>query len=152
MARDFRFRLEPVRQLRERAEDDAKEDLAAAMAERRRWAQRRAAADEKLDGARSAHRDAATTAGSIASMAAHQAFLERTEREARAAELDEQRQEAEVAARRAALEQAARERQVLEKLRTKQERAHRDAARRAEAAMLDDLATTGHHRRRTAGA
>lgn len=147
MARDFKFRLEPVRQLRESAEDGAKEDLAAAMAERQRRSAERAAAESRLDGARDAKRGTAGSAVNAAAMLAHQAFLERTEREAQAAALDLQRQDEEVGARRTALEHAARERQVLEKLRDKQHRAHRDAAQRAEAAMLDDLATTGHHRR-----
>jgi flagellar FliJ protein len=147
MARTFRFRLEPVRQLREQAEDAAKEDLATAMAERRRQEELRAVAEQRLDGARDSSRVTAGAAIDISAIAAHQAFIERSEREAQAAELELHRHEAEVSARRSALEHAAQERQVLEKLRDKQSRAHSVAAEKAEAAMLDELATTGHRRR-----
>ena len=147
MARAFRFRLEPVRQLREQAEDAAKEDLATALAERQRQEQRRHDAEQRLHGARDASRPGPAVAIPISSIAAHQAFIERSEREAQAAELELHRHEAEVAARRSALERAAQERQVLEKLREKRAREHAVEADRIEAAMLDELATTGHRRR-----
>ena len=146
MARPFKFRLEPVRQLREQAEDTAKEELAGALAERMRGEARRREAEARLDGARDASRPGAGPID-IAAMAAHQAFIERTEREAEAAELELHRHDAEVAARRSALERAAQERQVLEKLREKKARAHAAEADRVEAALLDDLAVTGHRRR-----
>ena len=141
----FEFRLERVRALRERAEQEATEHLAAAMAERERWAQRLAEAGVRLDAARAAQLGAAGT--SIGEMLAHQAFIERSEREHAAAELDLSRQDAEVDARRVALQHAARERQVLEQLKEKQETAHRREAERRENEKLDELALAGFTRR-----
>ena len=145
----FEFRLERVREMREKAEDEAKEDLAVALAERERWVARRREAAETLVSARVAQRQAAVGGGgiSIAEMMAHQSFLERTERTEKAVEMDLSRQEQEVAARRAALQAAAQERQVLDKLREKAERKHRAALERAEASMLDELALNAHRRR-----
>jgi flagellar protein FliJ len=147
----FTFRLERVRMLRERAEDQAKEELAAQMAERERWAAKLAEAGETLSGARERQLGVAGAgAASAADMLAYQAFLERAEREQQAAELDLSRQDAEVDARRAALQQAAQERQVLERLKEKQETAHRLEAERRESAELDELALSRHRRGRAA--
>jgi flagellar protein FliJ len=150
MSRKFDFRLERVRALRERAEDTAKEDLAGAMSERARWAARLADAGETLSGARSAQLGAATDGLSAANLLAHQAFLERAEREQEAAELDLHRQDAEVDARRTALQHAAQERQVLERLKSKQATAHKLETERREGAMLDELALNRHNRGRSA--
>jgi flagellar protein FliJ len=146
MSRKFAFRLERVRALREGAEDTAKEELAGAMTERERWAARVAQAGSRLDGARSAQLGAATGGMSAADLLAHQAFLERAEREKETAELDLDRQDAEVDARRSALQHAARERQVLERLKDKQATAHRLDAERREGALLDELALNRHRR------
>ncbi|HWT95644.1 MAG TPA: flagellar export protein FliJ [Solirubrobacteraceae bacterium] len=144
----FEFRLERVREMREKAEDEAKEELATALAERERWAQRRDDASRSLVRARLAQRSAAASGGvSIAEMMAHQSFLERTERTEKAVEMDLSRQEQEVAARRSALQIAAQERQVLDKLREKAAAKHRAALERAEASMLDELALNAHRRR-----
>ena len=85
MSRAFRFRLEPVRQLREQAEDAAKEDLASALTERRRQEELRSVAEQRLHGARDASRPTAGAPIDVSAIAAHQAFIERSEREARAA-------------------------------------------------------------------
>jgi flagellar protein FliJ len=146
----FRFRLERVRALRERTEDQAREELAGAMAEREQWAARLGDAAGQLGAARAAQRDAAAEGVSVADMVAHQAFLERSERAERAAELDLHRQEAEVDARRVALQHAARERQALERLKDKQAAEHRRAAERREGALLDELALSRHRRSRAA--
>jgi flagellar FliJ protein len=142
----FEFRLERVRALRERAEDEAKEHLAAAMAERDRWAERLAEATTRLHEARAA----SSAATSISEMLAHQAFVERSEREQAAAELDLSRQDAEVDARRTALQHAAQERRVLEQLKEKQAAEHRRAADRRENEKLDELALAGFARRSAA--
>ena len=146
MSRRFEFRLERVRALRERTEDEAKEQLAGAMAERERWAARLADVAAQIASARAGHAGAAAQGTSVAQMLAHQAFLERSERELQTAELDLSRQDAEVEARRAALQQAARDRQVLERLKEKQATEHRLAAERAEGAELDELALSRHRR------
>jgi flagellar protein FliJ len=146
----FQFRLERVRALRERTEEQAREHLAGAMAERERWAARLGAAADQLGAARSAQRDAAAVGVPAAQLIAHQAFLERSERDERAAELDLSRGDAEVDARRAALQQAARDRQVLERLKDKQAVEHRRTAERREGALLDELALSRHRRGRAA--
>lgn len=91
-------------------------------------------------------RDAVTSRSSGVDLIAAQAYMERAERERREAALDLDRQEAEVAARRAALQSAARERKVMDKLEERQ-RADHDAvwARRAQGA-LDEVALTMHRR------
>jgi flagellar protein FliJ len=144
--RPFRFRLERVRALRERAEDHAKELLAAQMAERERWAAKLAEAGVTLEQARGGQLGATSGGGSIADILAHQAFIERAEREQQAAELDLSRQDAEVEARRTALQQAARDRQILERLKDKQEAAHRLETERRLGAELDELALSRHRR------
>ena len=77
---------------------------------------------------------------------AAQAFIERAERNRREAALDLDRQDAEVAARRAALQAAARDRQVIDKLEERQRAEHnREWARRAQNA-LDEIALAVHRR------
>ena len=142
----FAFRLEKVRALRESAEDQAKEQLAGAMAERERWAARAVEAEERVGSARASQLGTTQGGASIEQLLAHQAFIERSEREQQTAELDLSRQETEVDARRTALQHAAQERQVLERLKTKQADAHRQAAERRESAELDELALSRHRR------
>jgi flagellar FliJ protein len=148
--RAFAFRLERVREMRVRAEDEAKEELARAMAVRARSEQLLVEAATRMQGARSAKLDATSGAVGIEQMLAHQAFVERSEREVQAAELELSRQDAEVAARRTALQEAARERQVLDQLKDKQERAHRREAERVESNQIDELALATHRRRSAA--
>jgi flagellar FliJ protein len=134
--------------VRERAEEEAKQRLAALMAERDACAERRAEADRRLASAREAQRRIAARGGiSVAEMLAHQAYVERAERLDRAAEFDLSRRDAEVEWQRAAVHAAMRERRILERLREKAERAHRARVQRAEAAQLDELALAGHRRR-----
>src|SRR5688500_4474126 len=130
--RPFQFRLERVREMRVRAEDEAKEEHARAMALRARSEQLLHEAAARVQAASSGQLGAAGAGVGIAQMLPHQAFIERSEREVRAAELELSRQDAEVAARRTALQEAARERQVLDQLKDKQEAAHRREAERVE--------------------
>jgi flagellar protein FliJ len=148
--RPFKFRLERVREMRVRAEDEAKEELARAMALRARSEQLLHEAITRVQDARSGQLGAAGAGVSIDQMLAHQAFIERSEREVRAAELELSRQDAEVAARRTALQEAARERQVLDQLKDKQEAAHRREAERVESNQIDELALAMHRRRSAA--
>jgi flagellar FliJ protein len=144
----FQFRLERVRAMRERTEDEAREHLAGAMLQRDAATGRLAEASAQLQRARSTQHGVAGSGFSAHHMLAHQAFVERVEREEQAAEMEVSRQDAEVAARRHALQEAARERQVLEKLREKQSHAHRREADRVEANHIDELALGMHRRRR----
>jgi flagellar FliJ protein len=145
--RPFTFRLERVRAVRERIEDQAKEDLAASLSERLKGEAMLRAASAELDSARGKRVE--TLTGGVATgsdLVAAQAYLEHAQRtrEARALELD--RRETEVAARREALTAAARERQVLERLKERRREDHvRETERRA-GAVLDELAI-GVHRR-----
>jgi flagellar FliJ protein len=148
--RKFKFRLERVRAMRERVEDQAKEQLARSMLERARWQERLRQAADQVASAREAQLGAATGGVSVGHMLAHQAYIERAEREQRAAELDLSRREAEVEACRAALREAARSRQVLEKLKDRQAAAHRREVERREAAHIDELALAMHRRRSVA--
>lgn len=148
--RPFKFRLERVREMRVRAEDEAKEELARAMALRARSEELLREAAARVHAARSGQLGAAGAGVSIDQMLAHQAFIERSEREVRAAELELSRQDAEVVARRTALQEAARERQVLDQLKDKQEAAHRREAERVASNQIDELALAMHRRRSAA--
>ena len=147
MNRPFQFRLERVRALRERAEDSAKEDLAASLSHRLKGEALLRAAADRLDGARSAHRDAAGAPVSGAQLLAAQSYLERAERARIAAAEDLHRREADVEVRRSALLQAARERQVLERLKERRRADHAVEAGRIEGAALDEMALAVHRRR-----
>ena len=147
----FTFRLERVRALRERAEDQAKEDLAASMSVRLRGESMLRSAQAELEQARATRRFSTERgAASGADLAAAQAYVEHAERRKESAALDLDRQEAEVDSRRDALEQASREHKVLEKLKERRRAEHAVKAARAESALLDELALTVH--RRGAGA
>lgn len=148
--RPFQFRLERVREMRVRTEDEAKEELARSMALRARSEQLLLEAAQRVQAARSGQLGAASGGVGIEQMLAHQAFIERAEREAQAAEIELSRQDAEVDARRVALQEAARERQVLDQLKDKHETAHRREAERVESNQIDELALAMHRRRSAA--
>jgi flagellar protein FliJ len=142
----FVFRLERVKSLRERAEERAREDLAHELRLRLRGEAMLLEATQAASAATQSGREAVSSRSSGMDLIAAQAYIERAERTKREAALDLDRQEAEVAARRAALQAAARDRQVLDKLKERQ-RADHDAewARKAQGA-LDEVAL-GVHRR-----
>lgn len=151
MNRPFQFRLERVRALRERAEDSAKEELAASLAHRLRGESMLMAAAARVDGAREAWRATAGLDGaSGAQLRALQSYLERVERARYAAEEDLDRREAEVAERRQALSVVARERQALERLKARRRADHALEAGRRESAALDEMALARHRRREPA--
>jgi flagellar export protein FliJ len=133
----FRFDLDPVLQVRDRAVDAAREALGRAVRER---AAQEAALGE-VDRALAAllASGGAQTVRDFGAVAAHRAEAARSLAGARCA-LD-RRRAAEAAARRA-LADALRQREALGVLRDEAAAAHRAEAARAEAATLDDLATT----------
>ena len=104
------------------------------------------AAAEHRDEARAAARPAAD-ALSGTDLLASQAWLERLERARQAAELELDRRDAEVEARRTALVHAARERHALERLRRRRRDEHALESTRREGAELDELALAAHRRR-----
>ena len=81
----FRFRLERVRALRERAEDEAKEAFAGAMFDRLRSEREMEEAARRVADARHAQLDATATPVSATELMARQAYLERSERAQRPA-------------------------------------------------------------------
>ena len=147
MDRPFRFRLERVRAIKERIEDQAKEELASSLAARHKAEEALQAAAERVDDARSAHRHKlAAGRASPRELMALQAYSERVERVRRAAALDLDRCRQEVEARRTALEAAVRERQVLERLKDRQRAHHVLESARLEGAAVDEMALTIHRR------
>jgi flagellar FliJ protein len=142
----FRFRLERVRALRERREDAAKEDLAGAMLRHRRCEEEVEAAAARIANARAAQVDATRMTSSASDMLARQAYLERAERAQQATRVDLQRQEVELAQRRAALTQAAQEREALERLKERRRADHAREVARREGLMLDEIAINGFRR------
>jgi len=142
----FTFRLERVRSLRERVEERAREELAQELQLRLRGEAMLREATHAASAAREAGRDTVRARVTGTDLIAAQAYIERAERSRREAALDLDRQEAEVAARRAALVSAARDRQVMDKLEERQRADHdREWARKAQGA-LDEVALSVHRR------
>ena len=143
----FRFRLERVRALRERAEDTAKEALAGAMHDHRRSERELEEADERLAEARAAQLDAASAPASAADLIARQAYMERIEQVRRASEQDLGVREQELDRRRAQLMIAAREREALERLKANRRSDHEREIARLDSIALDEIAINGFRRR-----
>jgi flagellar export protein FliJ len=146
--RPFNFRLERVRSVREAAEDQAREDLAASLALRLRGEGMLKAAEAELHAARDARLATGTRAvASGTDLVAAQAYVEHAERRRQARLLDLDRCEAEVETRRAALVERARERQALERLKEKQRKDHEIESARIAGAALDEMSLNMHRRR-----
>jgi flagellar FliJ protein len=142
----FVFRLERVKSLRERAEERAREDLAHELRLRLRGEAMLREAAEAASAATQTGRDAVSSRSTGMDLIAAQAYIERAERTKREAALDLDRQDAEVAARRAALQAAARDRQVMDKLEERKRAEHNaEWARKAQGA-LDEVALSVHRR------
>jgi len=143
----FRFRLERVRALRERAEDEAKEAFAGAMMERVRSEQEMEDAAQRVAQAREAQLDATATPMSATELMARQAYLERSERAHQASRDDLNRRDQALEERREELTEAARERQALERLKENRRLEFVREQERIEAADLDEIALNGFRRR-----
>lgn len=148
VTRRFNFRLERVRALRERRENLAKEDLAASLSTRLKGEAMLAQATMLYSDAQASRRQTAVAGIGVsgADLVAMQAYLERTERGRQAAELELNRNDAEVDARRTALRAAAQERQVLERLKERRRGTHERELERRDAATLDEVALAVHRR------
>jgi flagellar FliJ protein len=144
--RPFNFRLERVRALRESFEDQAREQLAASLSTRLKGEAMLRAASESYAGAQATRRETAALEVSGQDLLAVHAYVERTSRMRQAAELELDRREAEVDARRSALLAAARERQVLERLKERRAADHRRESNRVEGVLLDEMAINSHRR------
>jgi flagellar FliJ protein len=144
--RPFNFRLERVRALRESFEDQAKEELAASLSTRLKGEAMLRAASDSFSHAQATRRESAVLEMSGQDLLAAQAYVERTARARQAAELELDRREAEVDARRTALVAAARDRQVLERLKERRKADHRRESDRVEGVLLDEMAIVSHRR------
>jgi flagellar protein FliJ len=142
----FTFRLERIRALREREEDQAKEEYATSLQQRLDSAALLHAACEHRDRARADARPGADASLSGFDLLRSQAWLDRLERNRQAAELELGRREAEVDARHVALVAAARERSALDRLRDRRAAEHGVETARRESAELDELAIRAHRR------
>jgi flagellar FliJ protein len=146
VTRPFQFRLERVRELREHAEDQAREELASSMAVRMTGEAMLRAASDDVGAAHDARRRTAAADLSGAELLALQAYLERTERQRESAALELDRRSAEVDARRQALTVRSQERQVLERLKDRRAADLRRVAERREGVLLDEIAINAHRR------
>lgn len=143
----FRFRLERVRELREHAEDRAREELASSLGAQLRGQAMLQAATDAVRGAHSATRDGAHVgAMSAVDLHAQQLYVERLERQRADAELALERASAEVDARRGALVEASRDREALERLKERKRKEHVAHVQRLEGAFLDEIALTSYVR------
>src|SRR6185295_8484573 len=142
----FVFRLERIRSLRERAEERAREDLAHELRLRLRGEAMLLEATSAAAAATQSGRDAVMSRSSGMDLIAAQAYIERSERTRREAALDLDRQDAEVEVRRTALQGAARERQVMDKLKERQQADHNAEWARKAQGELDEVALAMHRR------
>ncbi len=143
----YRFRLERVRALRERAEDAAKQAFASAMQERIRSELALEEAALRVELAREAQLAAAVQTTTAAELVARQAYLERSERAHRASQEDLGRCEMALEQRRGELTEASREREALERLKEQRRLEHEREQSRIEALTLDEIALNGFRRR-----
>ncbi len=138
----YKFRLERVRALRERHEEQAKQDFATALQERQRSHEELMRTQAKIASARVAQLQAEAE-----ELAQHQSYLERLERAAELAQQELDRREVELAERRAALTKASQDREALERLKEKGLVDHNREQARVEQNTLDEIAGNGHWRR-----
>jgi flagellar protein FliJ len=144
--RPFTFRLERVRSLRERAEDQAREELARGLAHRLDGASALQAADAAADAAHDLTRGTLRAGAVGADLVAMHAFVEHTQRSRQTAALDLDRRDADVEARRVALVAAAREREVLDRLERRARARHEAENARLEQVVLDEIGLAVHRR------
>ena len=134
--------------MRERAEDQAREDLAASLALRLRGEGMLKAAEAELESARQARLSTGThDVATGIDLVAAQAYVEHAERRRQARMLDLDRCDAEVETRREALVEAARKRQALDRLKDKQRAEHNLEAQRVAGIALDEMSLNMHRRR-----
>jgi flagellar FliJ protein len=143
----FRFRLERVRALRERTEDEAKQAFAGAMQERVRSERELQDAAARVASARDAQLDATGVRTSATDLMARQAYLERSELAHRASQENLGRREEALEVKREEMTEAARDRQALERLKEHRRQEHELEQTRIEAAELDEIALNGFRRR-----
>ena len=138
----YRFRLERVRALRERREEQAKQEFAVALQARQRCEDEVTRLAGRIESAHHAQLDAAAD-----DLGAHQSYLERLERAHEVALQELARHELELSERRTALTKASQDLEALERLKEKGRDDHNREAARVEQNMLDEIAGNGYWRR-----
>ncbi len=138
----YRFRLERVRALRERREDQAKQEFGTAFQMRRNAADEVECAQDRIAAARSAQLYASGD-----ELRAHQSYLERMETDHRLAAALLAQREDELEQRRRALTKASQDREALERLKQKGLADFNREAARVEQVMLDEIAGNGYWRK-----
>lgn len=146
----FRFKLERVRAVRERAEQLAKQDLAEAISQRSDTEDELRAAEALLEQAHEQQRSNTTVTQSVdpSELVARQAYVERIEAQRANHAHDLDHRETEVAARDSQLTKASGEREMLERLRERRRSEHEREAARLEQGTLDEVAATNFERSR----
>jgi flagellar export protein FliJ len=147
--RRFRFKLEAVRRLREQAETSAKEAYARELALGRARDAELEGADARLASARAGAASPAVRQRGGADLRTQQAFLERRELEQAITALDSTMQTERIEAGRVLLSLAASNREAVERLKKRQEHAHRLADERAEGRLFEDIGLAVHLRGRS---
>ncbi|MDP9377412.1 MAG: flagellar export protein FliJ [Actinomycetota bacterium] len=142
----FKFRLERIRNLRQQAEERAREDLAHELMLRSRGEAMLRQAEGTTQAAIEASRMTASNGASGLDLIRAQAWIERSRGLEHAAALDLDRRDAEVAARRKSLLEATRERQSIDKLAERRRIEHEAGWLRREQRDLDEIALTMHRR------
>jgi len=147
----FTFRLRTLLDLREHAEQSAKEALARELAvDAARTAELETAA-ARVEGARTKAAAALSTPLSALELAARQRFIERCEHERDHAEMQSIEQRERVEAERAALARAAQDRQALEHLKQRKRAAHERMEAHHEDLLLAEAALAAHRRAALSG-
>ena len=146
----FRFSLERVRALRERAEDAAREALAGAIQDHHQTQAAMEQAAQTVLQARDAQLHVGDSPAQAADLLAHQAYLEQSERNHRASLDAVSRAEVRVAQHRDKLTEAARSRQALERLKDHRRSDFEREQARLESITLDEVALNNHRRREAA--
>jgi flagellar FliJ protein len=146
----FRFSLERVRALRERAEDAAREALAGAIQDRHRSQVAMEQAAQTVLQARDAQLEATGSLVGADDLLARQAYLEQSERNHRASLDALGRSEAVVDQHRHKLTEAARDRQALERLKDHRRSDFDREQARLESIELDEVALNNYRRREAA--
>jgi flagellar export protein FliJ len=138
----YRFRLERVRALRERREEQVKQEFAVALQARQHSLDELARIRTRIEEARGAQLRAAADG-----LRAHQSYLERLEHALELELQDLARREVELSERRVELTKASQDLEALERLKEKGRDVHIREAARVEQNMLDEIAGNGHWRR-----
>lgn len=146
----FHFQLQPVLDLRSRAQQKAEEQLAETMAIRAQGVRNLETAKDLVDEADQAARQKAVAPMTAAELAHQQMWRERLERYRTAAGQQLEEAEQEVVLSRDALVEAHKKRAALDKLKELRHEAHAADVARAEAAEADEIALRQHHAKKRA--